>query len=867
MPEQERRHHEAEGDNAPLPGREQRLEEEGATQGRGGRLYVEVLTGKKVTPRPEEWQPEKHKGDPTKEDGHEGGMERPWTKVCRKKRQRTPPVAESSRRPPDKNTHMRLRHSPPRKRTSSGVIEVCGRCRQPGHLMIDCRRVEVCRRCERPGHREKKCPRPPPKLGTIQLRGLRQMGTNAGKMKKKRHAITADLPGTEARGGASKDDSVIPPDREAPAEEETHHASLSVDTVMMAEREELQRCSIATVVKMTGCLASPLKVTAAAAEMFGPDLKWSAEPYEDDRILLHCPSEKIAREMEKIGEVTFPGFIVRFEPWTLDSDFSVKAEGEIRWLTGKGLPMFGRKIDTIARILKPIGELVHLGSREACFAGHFRAMVRLRRGRRFPATIHCSILRRKYFVRVELEHGQSPLPWNQAPENNRVKGGAGEAAADERLWKGKSPIEPLGNDRDVAQRRTRPEVHEGEPTHATCSGAASRVRRPLDDRGGTSDGTSRQIKGGDAAHVDGVNGKSTTIEQGKREGLVAISLDAREKWDPKIPYSSKTTCLDALEEGHVLQPHAKRFQLPPRLAASTTSHGHLALIDEVVQISSHHEGSCDTATWQASKEHENPIFTSNEDSNDNLIKPITTYSESEKTKLNMDDVDTDEEYLNPELEREIELEFEGLWNSQLGGEESKQYDYSDDKSTGDDLVENTLVSPLTEPPGGEPPSMERPIHTASPIYEHEDGNKEPNPEERSPHGDPPDTQPYTPESLKGKEPTIHGLQPDIDLSNHSWKFINGSWNFMANSAWEGIIARNTLVGQGAREEDREDIANKEGTEHGHKHKAAMAPPKEAIRRSGRARKLITDRLEKEGFIAPSTSKRKHHVKDCKREIL
>ncbi|KAJ0988263.1 hypothetical protein J5N97_006619 [Dioscorea zingiberensis] len=272
----------------------------------------------------------------------------------------------------------------------------------------------------------------------------------------------------------------------------SHHVSMSVDSTLMAEREVLRRCSVATVVKTLKGLGGSAKVTAAAAELFEPGLDWSSELYDDGRILIHCPSEVVARELEKRKEITFPEFIVRFEPWSMDIDPSEKINDEIRWITGEGLPTFGRKIDTVARILKPIGELVHLAVNRPRPIGHFCAMLRIRRGKTFPTTINVTILRRKYLVKVALEPGQTPLPWIPAPERNKKDNAQDEEADrrrkdqaedDERRRKGKLPVGPEVRDREAPLAGARLEKYGGISEHATRSEAERRVRRrSRDDR-------------------------------------------------------------------------------------------------------------------------------------------------------------------------------------------------------------------------------------------------------------------------------------------------------------------------------------------------------------------------------------------------
>ncbi|KAJ0963931.1 hypothetical protein J5N97_029053 [Dioscorea zingiberensis] len=354
-------------------------------------------------------------------------------------------------------------------------------------MMNECRRVEVCCHCERPGHREKNCPTSSSELGTIQLSGGRQKAGKPGKERVAEPLKGGDLPRAESHNGDWRGGPEAPvPDAE------DHHASLSMDSILMEEREALRRCSVATVVKMIKSLGCCEKVNAAAAGLFEPGLKWASELYRDGRILIHCPSEVIARELERQREITFPDFVAKFEPWSFDVDLSEMTNKEIRWVAGEGLPTFGRNINTIARVLKPIGELIHLAVHSPHLIGHFRAMVRIRRGRRFPANIHSTILRRKYLVRVVLEPGQAPLPWT--PVSERTGGTVEQAADDDRRRKGKLLIGPEGYDRESPKNGAQLEEYGRELKHANCRGAVRSVRRRFDSGGEKREKTPRKKK-------------------------------------------------------------------------------------------------------------------------------------------------------------------------------------------------------------------------------------------------------------------------------------------------------------------------------------------------------------------------------------
>ncbi|KAJ0970950.1 hypothetical protein J5N97_018909 [Dioscorea zingiberensis] len=462
---------------------------------------------------------------------------------------------------------------------------------------------------------------------------------------------------------------------------------------------------LTAVVKMLKSLGGSEKVLAAAAKLFEPGLEWASELYGDGKILIHCPSEAIARELERRKTITFPEFIVQFDPWSFDTDPSEKTSEEIRWITGEGLPTFGRNIDTIARILKPIGELVHLAVHGQRLIGHFRAMVRIRRGRRFPANIHATILRRKYLVRVEMEPGQNPLPWAPAPL--KIGEEITQAEDAERRRKGKLPLGPEVCDQESPKGGAMLEAYDGELEHANCSGAAHIVQRQTGDGSDRWTGRSKETE---ALHVDGADGKRGSHVAG--QGSLA-PLDARNNQVPKSQRDTEPMCAKLRGSGHVGK-HISHLDDPK---ASKVAHGHVAQSELVVQntpkqpdhmltknghvahhgemadqVSSQQIGSCDVASWHPSKHHANNVCISNEDVNEKPTQSFTVYSNLENKNQKEDDEDSDEDYLDPILEREIELEFKTLWNSQMEVEES-----------------NHSGSPIIEPLNLTSPNIELPL--------------------------------------------------------------------------------------------------------------------------------------------------------------
>ncbi|KAJ0980298.1 hypothetical protein J5N97_008553 [Dioscorea zingiberensis] len=522
-----------------------------------------------------------------------------------------------------------------------------------------------------------------------------------------------DLPRAESHNGDRRKGPEIP----APEVEETHHAYLSMDSILLAERETLRRCTVATVVKMLKSLGGSDKVLAAAARLFEPGLEWTSELYGDGRILIHCPSETIARELERRGEIAFPEFIVQFAPWSFDIDPAEKSSEEIRWITGEGLPTFGRNIDTIARILKPIGDLVHLAVHRPPLIDHFRAMVRIRRGRRFPANIHATILWRKYLVRVAMEHRQTPLPWT--PAQTKMGEERTQATDVERWRKGKLPIESVGCDRGISNHGATLEEYGKEVEHATCSGAACNVRR----------------------------------QKGDGVGNVLWVGTPKKKWESN-PWVVQMAIRTATWLGGALG--------NPRMHRRQNLKG--ARSPRV----------CDVVTWQPSKDHINNVSISNTEDNENLTLSITDYSKAENTNQNDDEELSDDDYLDPILERQIELEFKALWNSQIEGEESIHSESPNKEPIREESSGNKPISPyfesLPEQPSTNVGDLIRPS-TQRQLNDHEGAGKTPDQRESPISEERQKTHPHSPTRSKGHEIIIPGPLSDIDISNYSWRLI------------------------------------------------------------------------------------------------
>ncbi|KAJ0987046.1 hypothetical protein J5N97_005402 [Dioscorea zingiberensis] len=208
--------------------------------------------------------------------------------------------------------------------------------------------------------------------------------------------------------------------RKTPAETtNTHTVSAAVEDIVVEELRKLRNIIDVTVVKGFAGLRPHETVKKEMAAMMAPELNWKVQPFEDDkvdRMLLHCPSEDLARKIEQMKEIAFPGFTVQCAPCTAATNATGKADGELRWITAKGLPIFGQRRDTVARILKPVGDLAYMAKGGAFYAGQCRAAVRIRRGKMLPTTINYNILNEKFTIKIQLDRGEPPLPWDPSPE-------------------------------------------------------------------------------------------------------------------------------------------------------------------------------------------------------------------------------------------------------------------------------------------------------------------------------------------------------------------------------------------------------------------------------------------------------------------
>ncbi|KAJ0963190.1 hypothetical protein J5N97_028312 [Dioscorea zingiberensis] len=300
--------------------------------------------------------------------------ERGWEKVTRKRRKDSNPAHRPRRSPDLHGSHQR---SPPTIQTTSGRIEVCRQCLQQGHKAAECRRAPTCRACGEVGHRRAECRRgrmePRYKAPTKDQKILAS-SPGAGEAEAtqnpppKTHEPTPLTPPPEQKKTEDEDD------------DEVHFISLALDSEMLQDKEELKSHTLITIKKIREGFVDHRRLAAVLAEIEDEAWNWEMEEYSDRTFLVACPSPSKAPQMEAHREVELPEFTYCCSPWTPDHWLPGKAEGEARWVTIERLPIFCRSRETVSRMLKPIGELIHIDSNCGRRSEIFRAALRVSRG-------------------------------------------------------------------------------------------------------------------------------------------------------------------------------------------------------------------------------------------------------------------------------------------------------------------------------------------------------------------------------------------------------------------------------------------------------------------------------------------------------
>ncbi|KAJ0981285.1 hypothetical protein J5N97_009540 [Dioscorea zingiberensis] len=237
---------------------------------------------------------------------------------------------------PPKSLPMGIRpRSPLYIRIPVGIVEVCGQCLKPGHMVADCRRAMTCQVCGSTSHKGRACRRSNPNQHHFSREKKRKPATKA--LAPKRHERIAPYsPRRPAREEekprtAPKPTSRIVEDHHAsltldrPARKNTkthletkpaaravekHHASLALDSEMMLGKEEMKIYTVAMITVTRAGWIEASTFLAALKTALDSSWSWPAKRFRDGLLMVTCGSPEEARELEKSRVVTLPTYLL-----------------------------------------------------------------------------------------------------------------------------------------------------------------------------------------------------------------------------------------------------------------------------------------------------------------------------------------------------------------------------------------------------------------------------------------------------------------------------------------------------------------------------------------------------------------------------
>ncbi|KAJ0986235.1 hypothetical protein J5N97_004591 [Dioscorea zingiberensis] len=208
-------------------------------------------------------------------------------------------------------------------------------------------------------------------------------------------------------------------------EPEQLYTSMAIDSDVLEGRERMKRFSIISVTEKRGGMVLTSDIKDVLSCLIDEQWSWEVKELRDGRFIAPFPTVALARQTEKKSPLKMLSFTLNFEPWTPDLWKKGRADGAIRWVIVKQLPMDCWSRDLVARLLKPSGDLVYVDGRSGEYGDDLRLLLRIRKPRRLPASIHCNLGTRQYNYTIEMERGQPSLPWG----GRRCSGPGNKAAA------------------------------------------------------------------------------------------------------------------------------------------------------------------------------------------------------------------------------------------------------------------------------------------------------------------------------------------------------------------------------------------------------------------------------------------------------
>ncbi|KAJ0961355.1 hypothetical protein J5N97_000562 [Dioscorea zingiberensis] len=180
----------------------------------------------------------------------------------------------------------------------------------------------------------------------------------------------------------------------------------------MEGRERMKRFSIISVKKTREGMVGIQDITDVLSCIVDEQWTWVVKPLRDGRFITAFPTTELAKQTEEKGPIRMLDFSLDFQQWSPDLWKKSRAEGAIRWVLVKELPMDCWSRDSAARLLKPAGDLVYIDGQSREYGEDLKVLLRVRKPRRLPCEIHCSIGTRQYCYSLDMVAGQPALPWD-----------------------------------------------------------------------------------------------------------------------------------------------------------------------------------------------------------------------------------------------------------------------------------------------------------------------------------------------------------------------------------------------------------------------------------------------------------------------
>ncbi|KAJ0987977.1 hypothetical protein J5N97_006333 [Dioscorea zingiberensis] len=168
----------------------------------------------------------------------------------------------------------------------------------------------------------------------------------------------------------------------AEGDPEHHFISAALDSDILAGRERMKTFSLITITERRGGAVDTSDITDVLSCLVDEHWQWEVKPLREGRFITAFPSAELARRTEAAGPLRVLRFTIELEPWTPDLWKTGRAEGATRWVIVKNMPMDCWNRDTVARLLKPAGDLVAVSNQSRTYGNDLKILLRVRRPRK-----------------------------------------------------------------------------------------------------------------------------------------------------------------------------------------------------------------------------------------------------------------------------------------------------------------------------------------------------------------------------------------------------------------------------------------------------------------------------------------------------